>query len=86
MKFNSLFNTLSSPFVYVIAIAAGVAASFLPFFETITIAEALSAIFMNLLSLVSLPIIFLSIVSSATKGENQDMIRRMGKRLLSTHF
>ncbi len=82
MKLNSILNIISSPVVSLLALAVGIGASYLPYFELVAVADIVSSIFMKLLSLVSLPIIFLSIVSSATKSENEQMIRLTGKKII----
>ena len=45
-------------------------------------AETVSQIFINLLKLVSLPIIFLSIVSTASGMENLEQIKRLGQKVV----
>jgi len=46
------------------------------------VAESISQLFINLLKLVSLPIIFLSIVSTAAAMENMDEIKRLGQKVV----
>lgn len=45
-------------------------------------AELISQVFINLLKLVSLPIIFLSIVSTASGMENLEQIKRLGQKVV----
>jgi Na+/H+-dicarboxylate symporter len=47
-----------------------------------SVAESISQIFINLLKLVSLPIIFLSIVSTASGMENLQQIKLLGQKVL----
>ena len=46
------------------------------------VAETVSQLFINLLKLVSLPIIFLSIVSTAAGMENIEQIKRLGQKVI----
>jgi Na+/H+-dicarboxylate symporter len=46
------------------------------------LADTLSQLFINLLKLVSLPIIFLSIVSTASGMENMEQIKRLGQKVM----
>jgi Na+/H+-dicarboxylate symporter len=46
------------------------------------LAETISQLFINLLKLVSLPIIFLSIVSTAAGMENMEQIRKLGQKVI----
>jgi Na+/H+-dicarboxylate symporter len=47
-----------------------------------SLAEGVSLVFINLLKLVSLPIIFLSIVSTASGMESLDEIKHLGKKII----
>ena len=47
-----------------------------------SVAETISQLFINLLKLVSLPIIFLSIVSTASGMENIEQIKRLGQKVI----
>src|ERR1700730_10171307 len=47
-----------------------------------TVAGTISEVFINLLKLVSLPIIFLSIVSTASGMESIDEIKYLGKKVI----
>lgn len=65
-----------------IAILLGVFTGYLQEPILIKIAETVSQLFINLLKLVSLPIIFLSLVSTASGMENIDQIKRLGKKVI----
>lgn len=79
MKILSLFSTNKS---FALATALGLLAGYLqiPFIEAT--AGAISEIFLNLLKLVSLPIIFLSIVSTASGMESVSEIKSIGKKVI----
>ena len=51
-----------------------------PFLFSVT--ETISQLFINLLKLVSLPIIFLSIVSTASGMENLDQLKQLGRKVV----
>ncbi len=65
-----------------LALFLGILAAYsqLPVFDSI--ADAASSIFINLLKLVSLPIIFLSIVSTASGMDSVSEIKSLGKRVI----
>ena len=65
-----------------IAILLGIAAGYMQNAMIFRLAETLSQLFINLLKLVSLPIIFLSIVSTAAGMENFEQIKRLGQKVL----
>lgn len=65
-----------------IATLLGLLAGYYNFAAIDAIAEAISEVFINLLKLVSLPIIFLSIVSTASGMESLHEIRSLGKRVI----
>ena len=67
---------------YLVAICCGLLAGYLNIGFLNSTASVLSAIFMNLLKLVSLPIIFLSILSTASGMESIDEIKHLGKRVI----
>ncbi|MEM1282604.1 MAG: dicarboxylate/amino acid:cation symporter [Chlamydiota bacterium] len=72
-----LSNKLLLPFSVILGIIVG-------YFNLQTLnstAEVASELFINLLKLVSLPIIFLSIVSTASAMENMDEVKDLGKRV-----
>src|SRR5258708_23941296 len=74
---------LASPlFLYTIAIVAGLISGFFAPPALFDVASGVSHLFMSLLKLVSLPIIFLSIVSVATSVENMEAMKRMGKKVV----
>ncbi|MCB1112183.1 MAG: dicarboxylate/amino acid:cation symporter [Chlamydiales bacterium] len=64
------------------ALILGVAAGYLDLPALNTGADVISEIFINLLKLVSLPIIFLSIVSTASGMESMRELKNMGQRVL----
>lgn len=65
-----------------IAIVLALVAGFLQMPLLNSLAEAISQVFMNLLKLVSLPIIFLSILSTASGMENLHEIKTLGKKVI----
>lgn len=67
---------------FAIAIVLGVGAGYLQDAFLFRLAETLSQLFINLLKLVSLPIIFLSIVSTASGMENMEQIKRLGQKVV----
>jgi len=72
-----------NPAIYfTIAIILGMMTGLLQQNWMISCAEVISQIFINLLKLVSLPIIFLSIVSTAAGMENLHQIKLLGKKVL----
>lgn len=64
------------------AIGLGIFAGWLQQSAIFAFAELLSQLFINLLKLVSLPIIFLSIVSTASGMENMAQIKRLGQKVM----
>ncbi len=78
-----LFKKLPRQSVYLaIAIVLGISAGYLNHPTLDTLASIVSEIFINLLKLVSLPIIFLSIVSTASGMESIDEIKVIGKKVM----
>jgi Na+/H+-dicarboxylate symporter len=69
-------------FLFALAIVLGVAAGYMQNSLIFQVAETLSSLFINLLKLVSLPIIFLSIVSTAAGMENMEQIKRLGQKVI----
>jgi len=67
---------------FAIAIVLGVLTGYLQNLLFFSLAEAISQVFINLLKLVSLPIIFLSIVSTAAGMESMEQIRRLGQKVI----
>lgn len=67
---------------FAIAIFLGVLTGYLQNAFLFRLAETVSQLFINLLKLVSLPIIFLSIVSTAAGMENMEQIRRLGQKVI----
>lgn len=65
-----------------LATALGLLAGYLNLPAIDTVATTVSEIFINLLKLVSLPIIFLSIVSTASGMESLNEIKSLGKRVI----
>lgn len=65
-----------------IATLLGILAGFLNNPQVFSVAETLSQIFINLLKLVSLPIIFLSIVSTASGMDSLEEIKVLGKKVV----
>ena len=75
-------STINPNLFFVVAFLLGVCSGYWQHPFVLQIAEALSQIFINLLKLVSLPLIFLSIVSTASGMENIGQIRRLGGKVL----
>ncbi len=73
---------ISTPLLYTIAIALGLVTGFYPQPVLFTIASYVSDVFMNLLKLVSTPILFLSIVTVASGMENMSAMAIMGKKVI----
>lgn len=67
---------------FALATILGLLSGFLQNQYIFSFAEAISQIFINLLKLVSLPIIFLSIVSTASGMENLQQIKQLGQKVL----
>lgn len=65
-----------------IALVGGILAGYLQDPFIYRLAETLSQLFINLLKLVSLPIIFLSIVSTTSGMENIEQIKHLGQKVL----
>jgi len=73
---------LSPIFTYSLAIICGCATGYFSFGPGLCLADGISQIFMNLLKLVSLPIIFLSITHVATGMESFETIKQMGRKVI----
>src|SRR5215210_3458977 len=67
---------------FAIAILLGIFGGYLHEPFLFSFAETVSQLFINLLKLVSLPIIFLSIVSTAAGMENVQQIKLLGKKVV----
>lgn len=74
-----LFN---SNLTFVLAALLGLASGFVEIAFLEQVAGAVSQVFINLLKLVSLPIIFLSIVSTASSMESISEIKSLGKKVI----
>lgn len=79
MALRRIFN---SNLTFVLAALLGLATGFLQIDSLNGIAAVVSEIFINLLKLVSLPIIFLSIVSTASSMESITEIKSLGKKII----
>ncbi|CDR33912.1 dicarboxylate/amino acid:cation symporter [Criblamydia sequanensis] len=79
-----LFSYFSQNVLFTIAVIAGVLSGYFQNPTLISGAESVSHIFISLLKLVSLPIIFLSLVSTASSMENVEELKVMG-RLVSKY-
>lgn len=78
-----MINKIFSPNLRIaLATVLGLLAGYLSVPAVDTAANAISEIFINLLKLVSLPIIFLSIVSTASSMESVTEIKSLGKRVI----
>ncbi len=67
---------------FAVAIILGILAGYLDHPLLLSLAEIISQIFINLLKLVSLPIIFLSIVSTVSGMENLQEIKALGRKVV----
>lgn len=67
---------------FAVAILLGVITGYIQDAFLFRLAETISQLFINLLKLVSLPIIFLSIVSTASGMENIEQIKRLGQKVI----
>ncbi len=65
-----------------VAVVLGVCSGFWQQPQIFAFAETISQIFINLLKLVSLPIIFLSIVSTASGMESMQQIKQLGQKVI----
>ncbi len=73
---------VSTPLLYTIAILLGIATGCFANPLLFTLATYVSDVFMNLLKLVSTPILFLSIVTVASGMENMSAMAMMGKKII----
>lgn len=80
--FMTLKKLLSSNLIFLFAALIGLLTGFLQIEILEVIAATVSEIFINLLKLVSLPIIFLSIVSTASSMESVTEIKSLGKKVI----
>lgn len=79
---NKIKSYLASPYVLAFAVFLGLATGYFHTTTTIASASIVSELFISLLKLVSLPIIFLSIISTATGMESIQEMRFLGKRVV----
>lgn len=79
MKYKNIFNTNTYIF-FAVAFALLAGYMHIPFIYGI--ATAISDVFINLLKLVSIPIIFLSIVSTVSGMDNVHEFKRLGKKVV----
>lgn len=75
-------KNIPSNILYLIATAFGLTFGYLDSSTVNSLASAVSEIFINLLKLVSLPIIFLSIVSTASSMESVEEIKFFGRKVI----
>lgn len=73
---------LNSNTYFALATVLGLLTGYLHNPTLYSIADSVSVVFINLLKLVSLPIIFLSIVSTASGMESLDEIKSLGKKVI----
>ena len=71
---------------YLVAICLGLLAGYLNIESINQSASIVSQIFLNLLKLVSLPIIFLSIVSTASGMQSVEEVKHLGKKVITYTF
>ncbi len=79
---NSLKRFYNPTYFLGMAVCCGLIAGYLNQPSIYAFAGVVSEIFINLLKLISLPIIFLSIVSTASGMESVDEIKTLGKKVL----
>lgn len=77
----SILKRIPSSYFLFSALLLGVISGYFAFSWILDTANILSQLFLNLLKLVSLPIIFLSIVSTAAGMESMREIHRLGKKV-----
>ena len=82
MLSKSRKSYLSTPVLYLVFIALGICTGFLGYERVFDVATYISDVFMNLLKLVSLPILFLSIVTVSSGMENMSVMAEMGKKVI----
>lgn len=75
-------RTINPSVFFSIAIVFGILTGYMDHPFLFQIAESVAQVFINLLKLVSLPIIFLSIVSTASGMENLEQIKRLGQKVI----
>lgn len=73
---------LNKNFILLIAVICGIVGGYLEIPFLFAAADAVSQVFINLLKLVSLPIIFFSIVSTASGMESVHEIKQLGSRVI----
>jgi len=75
-------NFIPSNKSLLLAVILGIASGFADISYFLVIASGISNIFMNLLALISLPVIFLSIVSTISSIESIDEMKLMGRKVI----
>lgn len=75
-------KTVSQTSAIIIASIMGIATGYTHTYYGITIAHGVSKLFINLLELISIPLIFLSIVSTISGMESFDEMKKLGKKIL----
>lgn len=75
-------HRINPTILFAIAVVVGALSGYLHNEFIFQVAESVSQVFINLLKLVSLPIIFLSILSTASGMENIDQIKRLGQKVV----
>lgn len=79
---ETLKNTLKSSYILPVVVILGLLTGYFHTPTTVASASIVSELFISLLKLVSLPIIFLSIISTATGMESIQEMRHLGKRVI----
>lgn len=79
---KNFISTILSRFAFPIAIGLGLLTGVMGMSGGMVAAETVSGLFVSLLKLVSLPIIFLSIISTASGMDSMEEIKSLGKRVL----
>lgn len=75
-------RSINPSVLFAIAIVLGILSGYVDSPFLFQVAESTAQIFINLLKLVSLPIIFLSIVSTASGMDNLEQIKRLGQKVI----
>ncbi len=79
---NKITFKMNTTFLLGIAVCCGLIAGYFNHESTNSLAQGVSDIFISLLKLVSLPIIFLSIVSTASSMENIRELKTLGQKVI----
>lgn len=79
---KEISHRINPNFLFAAAILLGLAAGWVHSDFLFKVAETVSLLFINLLKLVSLPIVFLSILSTASGMESLDQVKQLGQKVV----